>query len=538
MMYVLIYCQHRHSHPLFLHYLTPFSTYLPIHESMADSTAPPAFSPPEEPQKTFHNSPETAMTKSDSALPMIKLLLPKVPLIAKTALYHILGFSEHSKEWDLRSEVTVNVLRSFVVDSPPQSVTKTQHMLNKDPGVKGRIWVATAKLPAPEEDNARQELFKAIEQMKEPGELPGGFKEPELLPVEAEWTGYRANATSSSVPPKITEEEKYKELMKEVSSPVTVLYFHGGAYYLLDPSSHRPTTKKLAKLTKGRVLSVRYRLAPQNPFPAALLDALVVYFNLIYPTSRSFHEAVAPGNIVLGGDSAGGNLCLVLIQTLLQFRRSGLKLQWNGQERDVPLPGGCSLSSAWCDIVHSSPSCKLNGSYDYLPIPDFQSSREFPPCSAWPTNPPRNSLYAEDAVLCHPLVSPIAARSWEGCCPLFITCGQELLTDENKYLAAKASSQGVTVVYKEFKASPHCFAMVLPQMAGATKMVEWWSNFISDVVERPETVKTVGTVIKAKTLEENNVDVKSVSDFRQEEVLERMKERVKKLSAPETLAKL
>ena len=71
--------------------------------------------------------------------------------------------------------------------------------------------------------------------------------------------------------------------MKECKSPVTVLYFHGGAYYLLDPSTHRPTTKKLAKLTGGRCYSVRYRLAPQNPFPAALLDALVSYLTLLYP---------------------------------------------------------------------------------------------------------------------------------------------------------------------------------------------------------------------------------------------------------------
>ena len=254
-------------------------------------------------------------------IPILKAMLPKVPLMGKTAIYHTLGFSEHSKHWDLRTELTINVLRSLIVDSPPGPVSRTQKLTLRDPGIKGRIWVSKVTMPKPEEDDIRQELFKAIEGMKQPGEAPGGFIAPELLPVEAEWTGYRAGATKQSVELKISEERKYTEMMKEVFSPATVLYFHGGAYYLMDPATHRPTTKKLAKLTKGRCLSVRYRLAPQNPFPAALLDALVSYFTLLYPPPGSFHQPVSPSHIVFSGDSAGGNLCLVLLQTLLHLRQ-------------------------------------------------------------------------------------------------------------------------------------------------------------------------------------------------------------------------
>jgi len=205
-----------------------------------------------------------------SPIPMLKAMLPKVPLIGKTALYHTLGVSEHSKHWDLKTELTVNILRSFLVDSPSQSISKLQRITLKDKGIKGRIWISKITLPKPDDDDIRQALFKAIEELKEPGEAPGGYKEPDLLPVEAEWTGYRAGATKKSVELKIPEAEKYTKLMREVSLPTTILYFHGGAYYLMDPVTHRATTKKLAKLTKGRCLSVRYRLAPQNPFPAAL----------------------------------------------------------------------------------------------------------------------------------------------------------------------------------------------------------------------------------------------------------------------------
>jgi len=477
---------------------------------------------------------------TSNPIPIAKALLPKVPLIGKTAVSHTFGLSEHSKHWDLRTALIINVLRSFIIDSPPQPISKVQHMSVKDPGIKGRIWISKVTMPKPAEDDIRQALFKAIEALMEPGEGPGGYKEPELLPVEAEWTGYRAGATKHSTELKIPEDQKYKELMKEVTSPVTVLYFHGGAYYLMDPASHRPTTKKLAKLTKGRVFSVRYRLAPKYPFPTAVLDALVSYFTLLYPPAGSFHEAVDPKHIVLAGDSAGGNLCLALLQTLLEFRRQGLKVQWNGEEREVPLPAGAALCSPWADITHSSDSCATNGLYDYLPPRDAIHERTPPPCDIWPANPPRKHLYAEDAALTHPICSPLAAKSWEGSCPIYIDTGKELLTDEDKYVAMLAAKQRVKVVYEEYEAMPHCFAMVLTTLGGARRFFDGWSGFITDAVTNPDEIKTKGVIIKSRTLQEVAVNVEELCPESHEVVVERMKKRVLEISGktPDTMAKL
>lgn len=411
----------------------------------------------------------------------------------------------------------------------------------KDPGIKGKIWISKVTVPKPEEDDIRQGMFKAIEALKAPGDAPGGYKEPQLLPVQAEWTGYRAGATKHSADLRITEEEKYTELMKEVSEPTTVLYFHGGAYYLMDPASHRPTTKKLAKLTNGRCLSVRYRLAPQNPFPAALLDALVSYFTLLYPPTGSFHTPVGAQHIVLAGDSAGGNLCLVLLQTILEFRRQGFKIRWNGEDREVPIPAGIALCSPWADITHSSPSCETNATYDYLPPQSATSEKkEFPPCPIWPADPPRNNLYAEDALLCHPLVSPLATQSWEGSCPMYIETGTELLTDEDKYVAQKAAAQGVPVVFEEYEAMPHCFGMLLETLPGSRRFFTRWSEFISQVVRDPGSVRPGGVRIKAKSLIEEPLEVPSLISFTDVEVNARMLERVKKLSQnnPDPMSKL
>jgi acetyl esterase/lipase len=477
----------------------------------------------------------------EAGLPLLKAMLPKVPLMGKTAISHTFGFSEHSKHWDLRTELIINILRSFIVDSPPEPVSKTQKLSLRDPGIKGRIWISKVTMPRPEEDDIRQALFKVIEAMKEPGEAAGGYTEPELLPVEAEWTGYRAGATKQSAELKIPEEQKYTEMMKEVTSPTTILYFHGGAYYLMDPASHRPTTKKLARLTKGRCFSVRYRLAPQNPFPAALLDALVSYFTLLYPPPGSLHSPVSPNHIVFAGDSAGGNLSLVLLQTILQLRLLNQKIHWNGSEREVPLPAGIAVSSPWGDITHSSPSCDNNRTYDYLPARSVHpTGMEFPPCKIWPTSPPRKNLYAEDALLCHPLVSPLIAKSWEGSPPMWIQTGQELLTDEDKYIAQIAASQGVKVVFEEYETMPHCFAMVLEKLAASKKCFSNWAGFVSQVVERPESVETKGTLIKPKSLQEVKLDVGALSEMKESEVRERMKERVVKMSMkqPDSLSKL
>lgn len=474
-------------------------------------------------------------------VPLVKAILPKVPLMGKTAIWHTLGLSDTSKDWDLRTELIVNVLRSFIITPEPQSVSKTQSDSLKDPGIKGMMWISKVTMPKPEEDGIREALFKAIDGLRETNEAPGGYTEPALLPVEAEWTGHRADATSRSPDVMVSESEKYAELMREATSPITILYFHGGAYYLMDPSSHRPTTSRLAKLTKGRCLSVRYRLAPQNPFPAALLDALVSYFSLLYPPNNAIHAPVEARHIVFSGDSAGGNLAIVLLQTLLELRRQGLKVRWNGEDRDVPLPAGVACNSGWMDITHSSPSCESNAKWDYLPARSLNpQGMAYKKCDLWPTSPPRRNIYAEDAVLCHPLVSPLAAKSWEGSCPLWIETGQELLTDEDKAIAAKAAKQGVPVVFEEYAAMPHCFAMVLEGLPGGRRCFEGWAKFIKDVVERPESVVTKGVYIEARTLKETEVDVEALGIFTDEEILQRMRARVKALSEEDggTLARL
>ena len=234
---------------------------------------------------------------------VVMTLLPKIPLIARVVLLHLLHISPQSRYLDLRTEVIVAVLRSYMTSPKPMSITGTQRMFLKDVEIKGRIWISRYTCPAPTDEGIRDAVASAIEGLRDSGEdakIPPGL--PEVAPVEAEWTGYRAAATPDAKLPDISEKGKYDEMMKEVAGPTTILYLHGGAFWLMDPATHRASTKKLAKLSGGRCYSVRYRLAPQHIFPSALMDALVSYLALLYPPPGAFHEPVPAEHVVFAGD--------------------------------------------------------------------------------------------------------------------------------------------------------------------------------------------------------------------------------------------
>ena len=214
-------------------------------------------------------------------------LVTRIPLLARVALLHMLQASPASKVQDLRTELIIAMLRSFMDTPKPKSITSTQKLLSKAPPISGRIWVSKYTLPIPTDDDARaihDTLTKVIDGLQDRDQpKTARIQLPEVLPVEAEWTAHRPGVPKDAKLPDISEKEKYDEMMKDVKTPTTVLYFHGGAYWLMDPATHRPTCRELAKRTGGRCYSVRYRLAPQNPFPAAIMDALISYLGLLYP---------------------------------------------------------------------------------------------------------------------------------------------------------------------------------------------------------------------------------------------------------------
>jgi acetyl esterase/lipase len=128
--------------------------------------------------------------------------------------------------------------------------------------------------------------------------------EVRVEPVMAEWQGPQRilhDTHHSNHSP----EEQYEELVRNTKDGPVILYFHGGAYIVGSPDTHRYLTLRIANGCNGRIFAVRYRLAPEHPFPAALLDALAAYMYLIDPPKEALHQAVDPSKIIIAGDSAG-----------------------------------------------------------------------------------------------------------------------------------------------------------------------------------------------------------------------------------------
>ncbi|KAM0262307.1 hypothetical protein ACHAQJ_001776 [Trichoderma viride] len=458
--------------------------------------------------------------KLTSTLKLLLLLLSKVPLLTGVAILHVLQLSEPSKYVDLKSNLVVSLIRSLLTPATPRPISHAQKLTTRNTEIKGKIWISSYASPPPPETDIRDSLLQVLESMRDPNVRGSSARIPSFAHVEAEWTGYRAAASKKEHLPTISENAKYIEMMKECQEPTTVLYFHGGAYYLCDPATHRPTVKTLAKLTKGRCYSVRYRLAPQEPFPSALLDALVSYFTLLYPPPDAYHEAVKPEHIVFAGDSAGGNLSLALLQLLLQLRRLDARIQWYGEQREIPLPAGVACVSPWVDITHSSPSWQGQDPhpFDYLPKPRPDLEAKIPPCAIWPTNPPRKRLYVDDDLVTHPLVTLIMNRTWEGSPPMWMCTGWELLSYEDKALAMKLVADGVPLVFEEYEAMSHCFALFLSRLPASQHCLESWASFIRSAVKNPTAIESCATTIRARTLEEIPIRFDELLDDTLEEI--------------------
>lgn len=261
----------------------------------------------------------------------------------------------------------------------------------------------------------------------------------------------------------------------------------------MDPCTHRVPVAHICKLTGARALNVRYRLAPQNPFPAALVDVLTAYLTLIHPPEGSYHEPVPANKIIFAGDSAGGNLSLALLQTLLTLKRTSSTVQFHGREASIELPAGVSVISPWCDITRSMPSVHEYAIYDYLSPPPREPSETMyhpttdTPDSIWPSNPPRSDLYCSARLVAHPLVSPLACPKelWEGAPPIYITTGEEGLTDEDLLTARKIHHAGVPVIVEQYEGMPHVFGFIMIATPAGKLFFQGLSQFLRDVLAGP-----------------------------------------------------
>ena len=226
-----------------------------------------------------------------------------------------------------------------------------------------------------------------------------------------------------------------------------IFYLHGGGYVLCSINTHRELISRLSRAAGARVLAIDYRLAPESPFPAAVHDSVSAYRWLL-------SQGVEPGQIVVGGDSAGGGLTVAMLVAL--------------RDAEGPLPAAGVCISPWADMECAGESMlkSVEGEGTIALDGILRMAKAY--------------LGGADART--PLASPIFANL-KGLPPLLIQVGgaEELLSDATR-LAERAEAAGVDVTMESWE-----------------DMFHVWHSFATMLPEGQQAIDRIGEFVREKT---------------------------------------
>jgi len=220
-----------------------------------------------------------------------------------------------------------------------------------------------------------------------------------------------------------------------------VMYLHGGGFVVGSSRSHADMIMRLAIAADARIYAPNYRLAPEHPYPAQVDDCRAVYGALLA-------DRIRPEDLVVAGDSAGGNLAVVL----------GLVLR----DEKTALPAGIAALSPWVDLSNRTGSLLSHEPLDWAVPADFDRWLE-------------HYVGTRDAKA--PLVSPIFA-DLRGLPPLRIDIGTaEMLLDQVRAFGQRAKDAGVMVDFHEIPQMVHdCYLLAgyFPECQAAVDDLGSW----------------------------------------------------------------
>lgn len=222
-----------------------------------------------------------------------------------------------------------------------------------------------------------------------------------------------------------------------------LICFHGGGYVTGSRSSHRKMFGHIAAATGAPALIVEYRRAPENPYPAAVEDALAAY-------RWALASGLQAENIAFVGDSAGGGLS---VAAALAARRDKL-----------PSPGAIFIMSPWLDLNATGASYDSNAGVDLIVSRPVILSLV-------------SALLGENGSTKDPIANPIIADP-KGLPPLLIQVGgHESFLDDSRTFAALAKQAGVDVELDVVPEMQHVFQFlggVAPEADAAIKRAGAW----------------------------------------------------------------
>lgn len=242
----------------------------------------------------------------------------------------------------------------------------------------------------------------------------------------------------------VTIGEMYAEWIKLPGNNTekAMLYFHGGMYVTGSAQSHRQHVIKFVSGSGINALVFNYRLAPENPFPAALSDALIAYKYLQ-------KEGFEAENLVFAGDSAGAGLCLA---TMLAIKDKG----WT-------MPAAAAVLSPWTDLARTGESYVSNVEKCLSPKGSSEHA---------------SVLYAGEKSTENPYISPLYGEL-ANLPPLHISAGaNEILRDDSIRFAEKAKAAGVDVTLLVGEGMCHCYPAFGNLFEESKRALEEICNFL------------------------------------------------------------
>jgi acetyl esterase/lipase len=222
-----------------------------------------------------------------------------------------------------------------------------------------------------------------------------------------------------------------------------LLFLHGGGYCSGSIVSHRRMVTEAGRAARMRTLALRYRLAPEHPYPAAHEDAMTAWRFL-----RA--QGIAARDIAVGGDSAGGNLTITLSN----------RLRAAGEEQ----PACAWLASPWTDLTMSGASLATKDAVDPLIHKAYLEELA--------------GAYAGAADRRDPLISPLFS-DLHGFPPTLIQVGSaETLLDDATRFAAAAGAADVPVTLQIWPHMIHAWTLWNAKLEEGRKALEQAGEFM------------------------------------------------------------
>ena len=238
-----------------------------------------------------------------------------------------------------------------------------------------------------------------------------------------------------------------RKLRKTNGLAPCLVFFHGGGWVIGNLDSHDVVCRMLAHEGELIVISVDYRLAPEHKFPAAADDAVTA---TKWVAANAAQLGIDVGHLLVGGDSAGGNLAAVV--ALAARDGDGPKLA--GQVLIYP-----ATDFAMKHPSHSEPETSILLTHSVI--------KSF--C---------NHYLNGAADIDHWKASPARAKTLTGLPPAYVlTAGADPLRDEGAEYAARLKEAGVPMTYRHFPGQFHGFftmGKLLQQANVAVREIAGW----------------------------------------------------------------